>query len=180
MNTKLITALRLTANALEQGTFAYKWSHLAQCNCGALFCALSGRSPAQLSKAAKPLHLTRDNGTGSWTELAGYWCPITGMTTQALFVELLGYGLTTLDITELEYLRNPEVLKRVGRGALNYRSATDAAAYMRAWANLLVERAREEGKLSPEPEPEPVQTPQPQPALPKRSLRERLLEALHL
>lgn len=182
MNTKLITALRLTATALEQGTFNYDWKNLQQCNCGALFCALSGRSSAQLSAVTKPFHLSSDGGSGTWTQLVGYWCPITGMTTNKLFVELFGYGLTPLDITELEYLKNPAVLARVGR-KLDYRKAADAAAYMRAWAALLAEQGRGDGPAEPAPVPAPepvqVQYSTPPTAPRKLSLRARMLSAIY-
>lgn len=44
MKTKLITGLRTAANALEQGTFYYTWAQRSSCNCGSLFCALTGKS----------------------------------------------------------------------------------------------------------------------------------------
>lgn len=145
MNTKLITALRLTATALEEGTFAYNWDRLGSCNCGSLFCALSGRSANELYNVASARRLRSgpNDGTGTWSQLAGSYCPITGKTTDALFKELLGYGLTVKSIVDLEYLRDPAVLARlIPPRKLDYKSARDAAAYMRAWADLLVEQER--------------------------------------
>lgn len=111
MKTKLITALRTTASAIEAGTFNYDWTKLAQCNCGSLFCALTGKSAAELKTKCPPQ--LSEKHTGTWKQLAGLHCPITGMPTQELFKELLSYGLTPQDIVNLEYLEDPRVKARM-------------------------------------------------------------------
>lgn len=169
MNNKLITALRLTANALEAGTFTYNWSRQSRCNCGSLFCALSGRTAIELSAAVgKRSDCVGPDRGATWTEMAGVYCPITGMTTDKLFKELLGYGLTVQDITELEYLKNPQVLARLGKRQLDYRDPLCAAAYMRAWADLLVAQAQGE------PTAEPIIVPEQEPPLRRRTFIERV------
>lgn len=145
MKTKLITALRATANALEQGTFYYEWKWPQCCNCGSLFCALTGMSASELREAipscAKGIDVT-------WKNTTGQHCPIT--------------GITQKDIIDLEYLRNPEVVKRMGLKPttktthmvwlwkkrkiktvippkVNHTHRAHVIAYMRAWADLLTE-----------------------------------------
>lgn len=155
MKTKLITALRTAANALENATFYYEWQQPAMCNCGSLFCALTGLSSADLKdRIPAPV-----SGTSyAWSRLVGQYCPITGMPTQELFSKILGYGLTTTDIVNLEFLNDEKVLARVNItkekrtgiwpfrrtittkvDELDYKNKEHVIAYMRAWADLLTE-----------------------------------------
>lgn len=147
MKTKLITALRTTANALEQGTFDYEWNNRARCNCGALFCSLTGRSAAELKRdMPDPMY----GGTATWKILVGQHCPITGMPSEGLFREIYGHGLTQSDIVHLEFLSDPKVRERMDNKSklrwFGFKPKTDhqdpahVAAYMRAWADLLTEQ----------------------------------------
>lgn len=151
MNTKLITALRTTASALENETFDYKWDSGPRCNCGSLFCTLTGKSSAELLEVTpKAFSGNRRN----WKVLVGQHCPITGMPTQELFAELFGYGLSQKDIIDLENLSNPQILaampkRRFWQFGPRYNNKKDVILYMRAWANILTE----EGQMdSPEPQ----------------------------
>ncbi len=160
MKTKLITALRATAHALENGTFAYDWSKRSRCNCGALFCALTGMSATQLrEKLPSALPSGRDEMT--WGNTIGHYCTITGIPTHDLLKDVMAHGLTHQDIVELENLTNPKVVERMIRDNRNGLFAAvqgghlfwkvsetpDAeranqkhtAAYMRAWADIMTE-----------------------------------------
>lgn len=167
MKTKLITALRTAATAMEDGTFYYEWHEPSCCNCGSLFCALTGKSAAEL-QAEIPEAIGEDT-SATWENLIGQHCPITGMPTQKLFRELFGYGLTQKDMMNLEYLSDPKVIERVNinesvqevipsrrkwyqlrtpkptvtiknvRVKLNHENKEHVIAYMRAWADLLTE-----------------------------------------
>lgn len=152
MKTKLITALRLTASAIRNGTFPYKWTEQSSCNCGALFCTLTGKSPVEMThlipKAIK-------NTDPTWSIIAGQYCGISGLPKHSLFRELFGYGLTMQDISDLEYLKNEKVVAAVAAGrswlaglfALSHTDKKDVADYMTAWADILTE----EGKLDSAP-----------------------------
>lgn len=155
MKTKLITALRTTATALENDTFFYEWQQPSMCNCGSLLCSLTGMSADQL-KARIPAPVS---GTSyAWTHLAGQYCPITGMPEQELFRKIMGYGLTVKDIVSLEYLENERVISRMNITEekrtgiwpfrrtittkveeLDHKNKEHVIAYMRAWADLLTE-----------------------------------------
>lgn len=151
MNTKLITALRVAAHVLEDGSFPYTWEARAQCNCGVLFCALKGVSPQQLASLSGGL----DKGT--WSRLLGLRCPVSGVPTDALLVELQSYGLSLASIVALEWLNDPAVLARLPRPwwrrllrrpvRLHYSNKAHAIAYMRAWADLLVEQGLQDRAL---------------------------------
>lgn len=164
MKLRLITALRTTATALERGTFDYDWKYVARCNCGSLFCSLTGKSAADL-----PIPQPIGGKIGAtWKTLVGQHCPITGMPTDKLLKELLGYGLTKQDIINLEFLSDPKVVARMNiKGKrrirlerkwyqlpryttveeaatkLDYNNKNRVIGYMRAWADLLTE----EGKM---------------------------------
>lgn len=152
MKTKLITALRITANAIRNGTFPYKWIEQSSCNCGALFCTLTGKSPVEMThlipKAMK-------NADPTWSILAGQYCSVTGLPKHSLFKELFGYGLTIQDIYDLEYLKNAKVVDRVMAKKsrwnrifdLSHVNKHDVADYMTAWADILTE----EGQLDSAP-----------------------------
>lgn len=181
MKNKLITGLRTAANALEAGTFFYCWNNPSNCNCGVLFCALTGKSAAAL-EAPRPDTIGEEED-GTWETLIGQHCPITGMPTQELFKELFGYGLTQQDMINLEYLRDPEVIARMNlvdhvretvqprrrwyqlsapapvvrinnvTVRIDYKNKGHVIAYMRAWADLLVARGAEDvaGALAASP-----------------------------
>ncbi len=160
MNTKLITALRTAATALEDYTFAYEWKSPERCNCGVVACALTGKSPNQLKAILDTQAISPGKMTGSWTHRIGVVCPITGATTDSIFSALFEAGLTKRDIVELEYLCNPKVMEKAGL-AVTYRrkffkfwkkskvpvdqtNKSNVIRYLRAWADLLVESGRED------------------------------------
>lgn len=143
MKTKLITALRIAAGALENKTFDYRWNRCHMCNCGSLFCALTGKSPEELSEMIPNIGLQ----FRTWETLVGQHCPIAGIPTNKLFAELLGYGLSQLDIINLENLSDPKILAAMPKRKFwqfgpNHKNSKDVIEYMRAWANLLVEEGR--------------------------------------
>jgi hypothetical protein len=167
MKTKLIAALRTAATAMEVGTFRYKWSSPSCCNCGSLFCALTGKSAVELQ--AEIPGAIGENTSATWGTLIAQHCPMTGLPTQKLFRELLGYGLTQVDMMNLEYLRDSKVIARMNlnesvreeipaqrkwyqlrtprptvlvknvRVKLNHKNKEHVIAYMRTWADLLTE-----------------------------------------
>lgn len=164
MKTKLITALRQAADAIEEGAFPYDFEKCQLCNCGSVICSLKGISPKELNAV-----IPKIGRRAEWSERAGELCPISGMPTETLFAELYGYGLTPRDIVHLENLSDPRVLVRMETrtlrrnhwffrlfgiepvvettpAKLNRDHPKHAVAYMRAWAGLL----EEEEPLTPE------------------------------
>lgn len=178
MKTKLITALRTCANALENGTFAYEWRKPESCNCGVVACALMGKSVAEMKDMLLPMK--RQVDTVTWGSLVGRFCPVTGTPENEVFRALIEAGMSQTDIVELEMLANKEVLKRIDlldvtveipetvtRSVLGIPCGTakrmvrrpvghwigkgNAIAYMRAWADLLTEQGAEDVAV-PEPQ----------------------------
>lgn len=166
MNTKLITALRTSANAIDNGTFTYSWTDPTRCNCGILACSLLGKSPKAMNPLVQDMPKDDDNNC-TWTHYASTACPITGIPEHKVFKELFSHGLTQTDFHHLEYLTDPEIRARVSlptvrksptffqwifgqqgteiAGRINYRNGAHVALYMRAWAAILEERGREDG-----------------------------------
>ncbi len=181
MKTKLITALRTCAKALEQGTFDYKWERPESCNCGILACSIMGKSIAEMATDLEPMRkqVTQPN----WRFLVGRFCPVTGIPQNEIFKALFEAGLSQSDIIELEELSNKKVLSRmtmqkaykietikpsifdaflgkketVKKTEVNYYSSKEnTIAYMRAWADILTE----EGRLDSDPATETSYNPE--------------------
>lgn len=157
MNTKLITALRTAAKAIEMETFPYKWEAQERCNCGVVVCSLLGMSPDKLR--SKIPHSDALKGP-TWTQMAGFYCPITGIPDNELFKELYSLGLTSIEIKNLEDLSDPEILLRMKckKENIRYDNKQDLIRYLRAWADILVERGSQDGSaqetVQEDPEPE--------------------------
>lgn len=156
MKNKLITSLRVAANALERGSFPYAWDEPSQCNCGVLACAILGLSPTELDSVLPEIPHEESQ---TWTKRAGYYCPVTGMPTQQIFKALHDAGMKLEDYRELEYLDNPEALARCDFGTITkgklwwkktlrqreqYDKRMHVVIYMRAWADLLTEEGRDD------------------------------------
>lgn len=157
MNTKLITALRTAATAVENETFNYDWKLISQCNCGVVICSLLGLSADGLSKRMESD--PTDIGIATWTEIVGSVCPVSGIPESQIFRELYSLGLTAIEIRHLEYLDAPEVVARIPvrhkRSGLfglwrskeverHYDDKDDLVTYLRAWADLLTERGADD------------------------------------
>lgn len=167
MNTKLITALRTAATAIESGTFSYTWNDPTRCNCGILACSLLGKSPRELNRIAGEMP-KNDRGEMTWTHFSAMVCPITGIPEHELFKTLFQSGLTQADFHALEYLTDPKIRSRMkmqtikGRNpslvewllgkrqvpdskeAINFRNGFHVALYMRAWADILTEQGADD------------------------------------
>jgi hypothetical protein len=143
MKTKLITALRTALKVLENGTFPYNWEHCSSCNCGVVFCALTGKSPRDLVSLI-PRGQTEKS---TWIDRIGYHCPITGVPTNTFINGLFAAGLTLEDIKNLEFLSDPKVITKLKETGFTEKikksDKQHVIAYLRAWVDVLIE----EGKL---------------------------------
>lgn len=141
MNHKLITALRTAATAIKNGSFRYNWYDVTTCNCGVVIGCLLGLSPKSLDIRLVQNGLARANGT--WSERASEMCPIIGIPEVEIFRTLYSMGLTATEIHHLEYLSDPEIRARMPlrhRMIRMKKNESQLACYLRAWADLLVER----------------------------------------
>lgn len=165
MNNKLITILRQAAKALEDGTFDYDWSKMQACNCGVVAACVLGKSRNGLLEMIDYLP---DGYT--WEKFVARACPITGVPTDKVLAALTGIGLTAKDICDLEWLSNQEIINYAGaHGAkfkgemqtqkyglfnlrrrdvesneVDFQSKANLICYLRGWADMLVERGRDD------------------------------------
>lgn len=121
MKTKLITALRTAAKALEDGTFAYDWNKMESCNCGIIACTLMHKSIKQVSREILAERVKtfdhsaiKSNFGPSWREAVQAHCPVTGLSESSILRTLQEAGMSPKDICELEDLSNPEAARRAG------------------------------------------------------------------
>ena len=139
---RLIQALRETAYRMRQGS-EYRWSNFGMCNCGHLAQTVTDKTPREIHEAA----LERE---GDWGQQALQYCGQTGLEIDTIIEELLGLGLTRMDIQAIERLSDPKVRARMGpvpTGVAHY-ARTDAILYFEARADLLEEQVPFEASLA--------------------------------
>jgi hypothetical protein len=132
--TELIYGLRTAAGALRNGGF-YAWGHHGACNCGHLLQATTELSKEEILSYAH-------TGTGEWTELAEESCSVSNAPVTLLLTKLQQLGLTPVDVHNLEYLEDREVLNRLPGGFrwLKRNAREDVVAYFETMADCLEEK----------------------------------------
>ncbi|MEO5888705.1 MAG: hypothetical protein ABIQ31_00570 [Ferruginibacter sp.] len=131
---ELIAALRGTAERLKNGAH-YAWGHHGACNCGNLVQVVTAFTEAEILRYAH-------TGSGEWTEMAEEFCPVTNAPLTLVITRLEEIGLTPVDIHNIEYLADKEVLRNLAGGFrwLKRNRREDAIAYFEAFANLLEDK----------------------------------------
>ncbi|RYY00361.1 hypothetical protein EON78_01370 [bacterium] len=127
----LVEALRITADRLEQGAY-YQWTHQGSCNCGHLAQTITKLTKSEIHKIA----LEKE---GNWADKTIDYCKTSGFPIDHVISSMLDLGMTTEDISNLEKLACPKVLKNVDshKKPLRYNDKGDVILYMRIWADLL-------------------------------------------
>ena len=130
----LIEGLRTAAAELRKGAY-YAWGHHGACNCGHLLQATTHLTKEEIVTYAH-------TGKGEWTELAEEACAISGAPVDLLISKLEQLGLTTVDIHNIEYLGDREILNHLPGGFrwLQRNVREDVIAYFETMANLLESR----------------------------------------
>lgn len=141
---ELMTALRETANRLENGAF-YAWGNHGGCNCGNLLQVVTQLSKEEILQYAH-------SGIGEWTELAEEYCGVTNAPVSLLLKKLQELGLTPTDIHNLEYLQDREVLNNLPNGFrwLKKNVREDVVVYFNTYANILEDKLIEQIKIPAE------------------------------
>lgn len=133
-NSKLIDALRETANRLGEGA-AYEWGHMGRCNCGHLVQTVTALSDSEI---ARSVQFQLDE----WSEYAEEFCQGTGEYVEDLFLTLQNIGFGYKDVIHLENLSDKMVLNRLGGGRPRYlerNNVSDVMLYMQTLADILDE-----------------------------------------
>ena len=131
---ELIYALRKTANRLRNGAY-YAWGNHGACNCGNLVQAVTSLSKEEIQKYAQA-------GIGEWTELAEEYCGDSNTPVSLLIQKLEMLGLTPVDIHNIEYLADREVLDALPGGFrwLKRNTREDVIVYFETFASVLEEK----------------------------------------
>jgi len=130
----LIEGLRTAAGELRKGAY-YSWGHHGACNCGHLLQATTRLSKEEIVSYAH-------TGKGEWTELAEEACGISGAPFNLLIHKLEQLGLTTVDIHNIEYLGDRNVLNHLPGGFrwLQRNVREDVILYFETMAHLLEDK----------------------------------------
>lgn len=133
-NTHLIDGLRSAAHQLRQGAY-YAWGHHGACNCGHLL-----QATTQLTK--EEIITYAHSGIGEWTELAQETCAVSGAPVDLLITKLGQLGLTPVDIHNIEYLEDREILDQLPGGFrwLTRNHREDVIVYFETMAGLLEDK----------------------------------------
>ena len=139
---ELITALRKTADRLRNGAY-YAWGNHGACNCGNLVQSVTSLNKEEILRYAQ-------TGIGEWTELAEEYCENTNAPVNLLIQKLGEAGLTPVDIHNIEYLRDKEVLKALPGGFrwLKRNVREDVIVYFETFATILEEKLLSQTKDS--------------------------------
>lgn len=131
---ELIDALRTTAVRLKNGAF-YAWGNHGACNCGNLLQSVALLSKEEILKYAQ-------SGIGEWTELAEEYCGDTNAPVNLLLQKLEMLGLTPVDIHNIEYLQDKEILNALPGGFrwLKRNVREDVIVYFETFADMLEEK----------------------------------------
>lgn len=141
-NIELIDALRITAGRLKNGAY-YAWGNHGACNCGHLLQSVAVLSKEEILKYAQ-------SGIGEWTELAEEYCEDTNAPVNLLLEKLEMLGLTPVDIHNIEYLQDKEILNALPGGFrwLKRNVREDVIDYFETFANILEEKLISEIEIS--------------------------------
>ena len=131
---ELIDALRKTADRLKNGAY-YAWGNHGACNCGNLVQSVTLLTKEEILRFAQ-------SGIGEWTELAEDYCENTNVPVNLLLQKLEILGLTSVDIHNIEYLSDKEVLNALPQGFrwLKKNVREDVIIYFETFANVLEEK----------------------------------------
>ena len=131
---QLTEALLETARRLRNGA-SYAWGNHGSCNCGNLLQVVTKLSKQEILRHAH-------SGTCEWTELAEDYCGVTNAPVDLMISHLQHLGLTAIDIHNLEYLEDKEVLKKLPGGFrwLKKNVREDVIIYFETFAAMLEEK----------------------------------------
>jgi hypothetical protein len=149
----LISKVRQAARIIAAGA-PYQWGHMGSCNCGHLAQAITKRSKGDIHGRAMQRH-------GDWEQQLRDYCPQSGLPLDEVIDEMLAMGLTRRDLSNLERLADPAILRILPpeRRYLRHNQREDVVLYLKTWADVLENELLEKVDLPAKfPQPSPVLT----------------------
>jgi hypothetical protein len=134
MHAEIIQVLRKAAKKIDSSS-TYQWGHMGLCNCGFLAQEITALTENEIHRRAM-------QGHGDWTEQLNDYCPTSGLPMDNLITELLVFGFTRKELSQLEKLSDPIVLNRlpVYERTLKHNIKKDVVIYLNVWADYLEEK----------------------------------------
>lgn len=128
---EVIEVLKITANRLRSGA-DYQWGHAGACNCGHLAQSMTSLDTREIYRQV----------AGEWSEYLNDYCPITGDNVEDVVATMIRFGFEPSELADLEYLRDPEVLRRLpgGHRYLRRNERDHVVLYLETWASMLEEQ----------------------------------------
>jgi len=149
---KLIDALRVAAAAVKYNKTHYNWSSTSSCNCGLVIQALTGKNVNEVDQMSSSLRAQAkriDDDATTWEEMSHVLCDVTGKPFSEILIGLEKLGMTTRDISHLEYMTNEAILAKAGISSAYrffhrryYKNPQKLALYLEAWADILTEEVK--------------------------------------
>jgi hypothetical protein len=126
-----VLALRNTALHIEH-SHNYQWGHMGSCNCGFLAQEICRMDRHQIHSRAM-------ERAGDWSEQLKDYCPSSGLLIDDLIATMLAFGFSTDDLSHLERLSDPKVLRSFPKNEKHpeHNVKADVVKYLRQWANNL-------------------------------------------
>lgn len=139
---KLVRLMRKAVKQIASGA-PYQWGHMGSCNCGHLAQAITLRTKGEIHALALQRH-------GDWDQQLRDYCPQSGLPMDEVIDEMLAMGLTRQDLSNLERLSDPLILRSLppDRRYLRHNHREDVVLYLKAWAELLEQELLEKVSLS--------------------------------
>ncbi len=130
LNRDVIEALRSTAARIRDGAH-YEWGHAGACNCGHLAQTVTQLSTKEIYRMVN----------GEWSEHLNDYCPITGHALEDVAAQMIRFGFTPSELTDLENLADPRVVERIPeRRYLRRNDPKDLVLYLETWAEMLADQ----------------------------------------
>lgn len=149
----LAEALRVTATRIESEPENYSFARCDSCNAGHLFKTVSGMNDL---KSRALVNSLESGVTGIWSTLIRSplaTCPIAEVPMNTVIVILRNFGISAIQMRDLERLSDLEIRRRAGLGLIEdglfdkrifpFRDCSilnSVVLYMRAWATMLEEQ----------------------------------------
>ncbi len=140
----LAIALEKASHELETAS-GYQWGHMGSCNCGFLARQITGHTREEL-------HSFSMQRSGDWADQLRDYCQTSNLPMDEVIFRMEKAGLSLTQLSKLERLSDEDILKRIPAHLkpLKYNRASDAAIYMRAWAEMIKDELLKEVELPEE------------------------------
>lgn len=134
---KKIKAIEKTIYNLENNVYEYNWGNLDSCNCGVLAKTLINGKDV-LSCGFKSINSVLQNPKYYLFSDRTH-CLSTNEPLPEVYAALRDAEFTDSEMKELELLKSPQILKKIGVAELKHSDKSHLISYLKAWVEILKE-----------------------------------------